>query len=234
MFSIYTLIQSSKVFLASLRKRDTGVWMALAAPPITQTSFVSIYDRQLAIGGSDSNWRTTAAVHMYNSTNDSWEVINHMATPQRQCIAAVLPSNQLMVVGGQTGKGIDTGINSVELATIEYIIPIAVSYNCKVWVKISIIISCTIHVAISHFSWFINWTCSLHNNKKFNYAFAEVFISTTATQFIIVLQTLILWLSPLLHLLIARILCSFNINITHSYRTISSYCWEQLLGLSHY
>ena len=55
-----------------------------------------------------------------------------MATPQRQCIAAVLPSNQLMVVGGQTGKGIDTGINSVELATIEYIIPIAVSYNCKV------------------------------------------------------------------------------------------------------
>ena len=95
------------------------MWMALTAPPVTQISFVSIHGRLLTIGGNDSNWRTTAAIHMYNSTTDSWEVISHMATPRRQCIAAVLPSNQLMVVGGRTGKGIDTGTNSVELATIE-------------------------------------------------------------------------------------------------------------------
>ena len=116
--SVLTLVQSSKLFLASLRKRGTGVWTALAAPPVTQTSFVSIYGRLLAIGGNDSDWKTTAAIHMYNSTSDSWEVISHMAVPRRLCVAAVLPNNQLMVVGGRTGKGTHTGTNSVELATI--------------------------------------------------------------------------------------------------------------------
>ena len=118
--SILTLVQSSKLFLASLRNRDAGVWKALAAPPVTQTSFVSLHGRLLAIGGNDSDWRTTTAIHIYNSTTDSWEVISHMATPRRLCVAALLPNNQLMVVGGRTGRGIDTGTNSVELATIEY------------------------------------------------------------------------------------------------------------------
>jgi serine/threonine protein kinase len=118
--SVLSLVQSSKLFLASLWKRGTGVWMTLAAPPVTQTSFVSIHDQLLAIGGNDSDWRTTTAIHVYNSTADSWEVISHMATPRRLCVAAVLPNNQLMVVGGRTGRGIDTGTNSVELATIEY------------------------------------------------------------------------------------------------------------------
>ena len=119
--SVLTVVQSSKLFLASLRNRGTGtgVWKALAAPPVTQTSFVSLHGRLLAIGGNDSDWRTTTAIHVYNSTTDSWEVISHMATPRRLCVAAILPNNQLMVVGGRTGRGIDTGTNSVESATIE-------------------------------------------------------------------------------------------------------------------
>ena len=94
--------------------------MVLAAPPVTQTSFVSIHGRLLAVGGNDSDLRTTTAIHIYNLTTDSWEVISHMATPRRLCVAAILPNNQLMVVGGRTGKGTDTGTNSVELGTIKY------------------------------------------------------------------------------------------------------------------
>jgi membrane protein DedA with SNARE-associated domain len=37
---------------------------------------------------------------MYNPTTDSWDVISHMGTPLKSCIAAFLPNNQLMVVGG--------------------------------------------------------------------------------------------------------------------------------------
>ena len=61
--------------------------------------------------------KPTSAVHMYNPTTDSWEVITHMGTPRRDCIAAVLPNNQLMVVGGYTNGEIK--IDSVELASVE-------------------------------------------------------------------------------------------------------------------
>ena len=53
--SAVTLIQSPKSSLASLLwKRDmyTGVWNEVAAPPVTETTCVSIDGRLLTIGGS--------------------------------------------------------------------------------------------------------------------------------------------------------------------------------------
>ena len=66
----------------------------------------------LAIGGKDSDNKSTTAVHMYNPTTDSWEVISHMGTPRWGCVAAAIPNNQLMVVGIME-------IDSVEFATLE-------------------------------------------------------------------------------------------------------------------
>ena len=42
-----------------------------------------------------------------------------MGTPRLDCIAAVLPNNQLMVVGGYTSEG-STTTDSVEFASVEY------------------------------------------------------------------------------------------------------------------
>jgi hypothetical protein len=42
-----------------------------------------------------------------------------MGTPRYNCIAAVLPNNQLMVVGGYTGTSLLADINSIEFATVE-------------------------------------------------------------------------------------------------------------------
>ena len=120
--SVLTLIQSCKSFLASIRNRDARVWKEAAAPPATETTCVSIHGQLLAICGLDSDKKSTTAIHMYNPTTDSWKVISQMGTPRYQCIAAVLPNNQLMVVGGYTGKrDVNTGTNSVEFATIEYV-----------------------------------------------------------------------------------------------------------------
>ena len=107
---------SVKLLLASIKNRSARVWKQVAAPPVTETTFVSIHGRLLAVGGSDSDWKPTSAVHMYNPTTDSWEVISHMGTPRYSCIAAVLPNNQLMVVGGYVGS---VSTNSVEFASIE-------------------------------------------------------------------------------------------------------------------
>ena len=114
--SLVTLILSRKSFLASLRKGDAGVWNEIAAPPVKLTTCVSIHGQLLAVGGKDSDEEPTSAIHLYNPTTDSWEVISHMGTPRWWSIAAVLPDNQLMVVGGRTGQGVT---DSVEFASVK-------------------------------------------------------------------------------------------------------------------
>ena len=114
-FSVSALIQSCKSFQADLRN-SSRAWKEVAAPPVASTTCVSIHGRLLAIGGWDLDEPTTV-IHMYSPTTDSWEVISHMGTPRCDCIAAVLPNNQLMVVGGDTSLFGST--DSVEFATVE-------------------------------------------------------------------------------------------------------------------
>ena len=61
----------------------------------------------LAVGGKDSDNKPTTAVYMYNQATNSWNVISHMATARKNCLAAVLPNNKLMLVGGQSNKRTD-------------------------------------------------------------------------------------------------------------------------------
>ena len=91
------------------------VWHQLADTPVTFSTCASLHGRLLAVGGYDSDDKETTAIHMYNTTTNSWEVISHMATPRRQCLVAVLPHNKLMVVGGFTA--VDK-TDSVEIASI--------------------------------------------------------------------------------------------------------------------
>ena len=65
----------------------------------------SFYSQLLAIGGEMDSGGPTTAVHMYNSTTNSWEIISHMITARYCCFTAVLPNNQLVVVGGNIGHG---------------------------------------------------------------------------------------------------------------------------------
>ena len=118
MYTMSCSLQQSRVsFLASFRNRGVRVWRKVAAPPVTKTACVSIYGQLLAIGGRDSDGDPTSAVHMYNPTTDSWEIISHMRIPRYNCIAAVLPNSQLMVVAGHIIAHEKT--DSVEFASIE-------------------------------------------------------------------------------------------------------------------
>ena len=118
--SVLALIQSHESVPASIRIGNRGVarvWREVTALPVMETTCVSIHGRLLAIGGWGSDRKPTTSIHMYNPTTDSWEVISHMGTPRYNCIAAVLPDDQLMVVGGcTTGGGVT---DSVEFAYVE-------------------------------------------------------------------------------------------------------------------
>ena len=90
------------------------VWHQLADIPVTLSTCASLQGQLLAVGGRNLDNEETTAIHMYNTTTNSWEVISHMTTPRYQCLVAVLPHNKLMVVGGGTPEM----TNSVEIASI--------------------------------------------------------------------------------------------------------------------
>ena len=88
--------------LSNSSSSSGGVWSKLPDLPVTRSTCVTFCGQLLAIGGEDSDKKPTTAVYMYNQATNSWNVISHMSTARSRCFAAVLPDNQLMVVGGRT------------------------------------------------------------------------------------------------------------------------------------
>ena len=112
--SCFSSSPEAKLKTTSLSDK-ASVWRKVADLSVTYSTCESFHGRLLAIGGEDDSGKATTAVYEYSSTSNSWEVISHTTTGQYDCFAAVLPNNQLMVVGGRT----DTEISdSVELASV--------------------------------------------------------------------------------------------------------------------
>ena len=119
--SVSALLQSCVPSSESLEAKvertlvdKASVWRKVTDSPVTRSTCESFHGRLLAIGGLDDSGKPTTAVHIYNSTTNSWEIISHMTTDRYDCITAVLPNNQLMVVGGERGG---QTIDSVEVAS---------------------------------------------------------------------------------------------------------------------
>ena len=93
------------------------VWQKVADVPVYWSTCTTINRQLLAVGGCDSSYSdTTDAVYRYDPTSNSWEVISHMPTARHSCLVAVLPSSELMVVGGLTG--VFDCIDAVEIASV--------------------------------------------------------------------------------------------------------------------
>ena len=100
-----------------LQTSKGSIWNKVADLPVTHSTYVCLHGRLLAIGGDILAVKHTTAIHVYSPTTDSWEVISHMATPRAWCLTAVLPDNQLMVVGGETDTDCHK-TDSVEIAIV--------------------------------------------------------------------------------------------------------------------
>ena len=125
--SLSALLQSSAKtlggHLASALSLQSSVWSRITSLPVTQSVCVSLNGQLLAIGGySNADKNVTTDVHWYNQDTKSWEVISHMIKPRCRCFAAVLPGNQLMVVGGNSQSYVqsdgDDQTDSVEFALV--------------------------------------------------------------------------------------------------------------------
>ena len=96
-------------------------WKELPNLPVVHATCLSLQDKLLAVGGKDSKGITTTAVHMYNSSTDSWEASSHMLTGWSCCSVANLSDHRLMVIGGITlyapEKYVET--DSIEVGIVE-------------------------------------------------------------------------------------------------------------------
>ena len=115
--SVSTLLQfRNSKSLSAISLLPSDIWSKVTNLPVIRPNYVCLHGRLLVVGGWNSRGnKPTSALHMYNPSTKSWQVISHMATPRYNCFAAVLPDNQLMVVGGETDRG---RTDTVEIATV--------------------------------------------------------------------------------------------------------------------
>ena len=99
----------SSVFTCSLsellRSHDRTppnlVWRNIADAPALGSTCAAVGGELVAVGGwnkAESN--TTSAVYKYNMISKSWDVITKMPTSRYFCLVAILPTSEIVVVGG--------------------------------------------------------------------------------------------------------------------------------------
>ena len=120
-----TLVQSCKPDSPEARLCDTTravQWLRAPDLPVSWATCVAVGGCLLAVGGRDSSGgftEYTSNVYSLNPATNSWEVVSHMPTARELCLIAVLPGDELMVVGG-VGK-LEDKVNltaAVEIARI--------------------------------------------------------------------------------------------------------------------
>lgn len=97
---------------------DFPVWTRLnEIPPGFTSSLATLQGHVLAIGveiGACGR-NSTREIHCYDAATNSWTVVGEIPTTRYYTLTAVLPSNELIVVGGERdGRNFHTN----EIATI--------------------------------------------------------------------------------------------------------------------
>ena len=109
--SLTELLQSSS--------SSSSVWHRVADIPACRSTCAAVNGQLLAVGGCDEDYKETAAIHKYNPTTNSWNHISNMPTARYHCLVAVLPTNEMMAVGGRiSGVTFGTYTDKVEIASI--------------------------------------------------------------------------------------------------------------------
>ena len=95
-----------------------SVWSRIADAPVVGATCASVGGELVAVGGEDTAVsKNTPAVYKYNMISKLWDVITNMPTARYFCLVAVLPTNEMIVVGGLIGY---TSSNIVEIAKINH------------------------------------------------------------------------------------------------------------------
>ena len=90
-----------------------NVWKVLQGPRVTRSTCVSFQGAILSLGGRGEDKRPTTAVYRY--AGGVWDLVGYMSVTRTKCFAAVLPDDEILVVGGHTSAG---RTDSLEVGTV--------------------------------------------------------------------------------------------------------------------
>ena len=79
---------------------SSSIWHRVADAPAYLSTCAAVNGELLAVGGCDERLKPTAAIHQYNKTTNSWDLISNMPTARYRSLVVILPTNEMMVVGG--------------------------------------------------------------------------------------------------------------------------------------
>ena len=94
-----TVLACSVKDLLFSQKTSQSVWHRVADAPAYHSSCAAVNGELLAIGGYNEE-AATNAIHMYNSSMNTWDLIGNMPTAKCDCLVAVLTTSEMLVVGG--------------------------------------------------------------------------------------------------------------------------------------
>lgn len=106
--------QGEEVYFASLDTivdscdlgdRSVSLWERLADVPFLQNSSPAVLGKRLiAVGGRSGRQNYSRAIHAYSHNTQSWVVVGVIPVEISNTCTSVLPTGELLVVGGQPAK----------------------------------------------------------------------------------------------------------------------------------
>ena len=78
------------------------VWHRIADIPVYHSTCAAVSGELVAVGGCDAEDKSTEAVHTYNHTANSWDIVRKMPTARSYSLVVFFPTTEMMVVGGYT------------------------------------------------------------------------------------------------------------------------------------
>ena len=109
----------TKLLQSCSETSSDSVWHRIADVPVYKSTCAAVSGQLVAVGGADARYNTsTSAVYRFNQTTDCWDIISSMPTTRCYCLVAVLPTNEMMVVGGFITFFNDYLIDKVEIVDI--------------------------------------------------------------------------------------------------------------------
>ena len=105
--SLTELLQSSP--------SSSAIWHRVADAPAYHSTCAAVNGELLAVSGHDEDRKLSSAINKYNITTNSWDLVSNMQTAGYDRLVAVLPTNEMMVVGGRIDM-LDGSMDKIEIA----------------------------------------------------------------------------------------------------------------------
>ena len=90
----------AKLLQSCTETSPDSVWHNIADVPVYRSTCAAVNGESVAVGGEDAANKITSAIYKYSPTTGSWDIISDMQNARERCLVAVLPTSEIMVVGG--------------------------------------------------------------------------------------------------------------------------------------